>query len=164
MRIVFGDNLGDSQAGGWTGCLCLASYQQNLWGQVHSYLAIKVFDHWEESFLSFRKKLAKSLINNPYYVRELRKTRRSRGQENELPSHEHQSAPVFVWHWTGELWDGTSSKTKYPQYDCKTPGCRNRVHTYCSCDRATWMCRTIRHVQEVACSTWSRHLIQYFRI
>ena len=32
------------------------------------------------------------------------------------------------------------------------PGCRNRVRTYCSCDRGTWMCRTcsIEHVQDVA--------------
>ena len=122
--------------------------------EVNAYLAIKSFDHWDESFLSFRKKLAKSLIDNPFYVRELRETRRSRGRENEVPSHEHRSAPVFARRWTGESWD-TSSKTKYPQYHCKTPGCRNRVRTYCSCDRGTWMCRTcyIEHVQDVARST-----------
>ena len=119
--------------------------------EVNAYLAIKSFDHWDESFLSFRKKLAKSLIDNPFYVCELRETRRSRSRENELPSHEHRSAPVFACCWTGESWD-TSSKTKYPQYHCKTPGCRNRVRTYCSCDRGTWMCRTcsIEHVQDVA--------------
>ena len=72
---------------------------------------------WDESFLSLRKKLAKSLINNPFYVHELRETRRSRGQENELPSHEHWSVLVFARRWTSKLWD-TSSKTKYPQYHC----------------------------------------------
>ena len=47
--------------------------------EVNAYLTMKAFDHWDESFLSFRKKLAKSLINNPYYVREMKETRRLRG-------------------------------------------------------------------------------------
>ena len=119
--------------------------------EVNAYLAMKAFDHWDESFLSFRKKLAKSLIDNPYYVREMRETRRSRSGEQEDLGHEHRTAPVFAKRWTGESWD-TSSKTKYLQHHCKTPGCRNRVRTYCSCDRGRWMCKTcyIRHVQELA--------------
>ena len=118
---------------------------------THTCLAMKAFDHWDESFLSFRKKLAKSLINNPYYVHKMRETRRSRSGEQEDLGYEHHTARVFAKHWTGELWD-TSSKTKYLQHHCKTPGCRNRVRTYCSCDRGRQMCKTcyIRHVQELA--------------
>ena len=62
--------------------------------KVNAYLAAN--DHLDKSFLSFRKKLTKSLINNPYYVHKLREMRRSRSQANEVPSHKHCSALAGV--------------------------------------------------------------------
>ena len=74
MWIVFGDNLGDSRVGANR----VFAFIMGIC-EINAYLVMKAFDHWDESFLSFRKKLAKSLIDNPFYVRELRETRRSRG-------------------------------------------------------------------------------------
>ena len=64
--------------------------------EVNTYLAMKALDHWDESFLSFRKKLAKSLINNPYYVRKMREIRRSRSGEQEDLGREHCTAATGV--------------------------------------------------------------------
>ena len=132
--------------------------------KVNAYLAAN--DHWDKSFLSFRSLPSPSSTTLTMCTSWEKWGGQGVKQMKFQVTNTAVHWLVFTQHWTGKLWD-TSSKTKYPQYHCKTPGCRNRVCTFCSCDRASWMCRTcccIRHVQEVTRSTWSRHLIQNFRI
>ena len=89
------------------------------------------------TLLDFRRKLAKSLIDNEHLFAESpRHGIRKRGR---ITDHELQRAPNHARCFLAGNWICTAS-FQYQKYTCKTSGCKRLVRTYCSCTPGHWMC------------------------
>ena len=87
--------------------------------------------------VSFQKKLAFALIENEYLKKgenaEIKKKRKFQGE------HTLVRAPPHCGKVVGGMWK-KNCKQPYQNYPCKTPKCKNRVRTTCSCSLGIWMC------------------------
>ena len=114
--------------------------------EVNTYLAWVYFKREKVEFISFRKQLAKALINNTY-VGNSTNEGAQRGTKRRVVDHILAKAPHYVRRWTGTAWD-TSAKNKYQQYVCSGHGCKAQVRTFCKCSPGTWICAAC-HVDHV---------------
>ena len=114
--------------------------------EVNAFLAYKYFILKEQdsgtkalSLHQFRRKLAMSLIYNDMIDDKKKGTRlKKRKRSND---HDLLTAPPYAKKFSRGKWD-KSSKFKYQQFTCKTPGCTTRIRTFCKCARAHWMCHS----------------------
>jgi hypothetical protein len=106
--------------------------------EVNTHLAWAYFKGEKREFIAFCKQLAHALVYNQYTERDT-VANVSRGRKRQLVDHELMKAPLYAWRWTGSEWDVTT-KNKYQQDICNTPGCKSQVHTFCKCSPGTWMC------------------------
>ena len=119
--------------------------------EVNAFQAFKYFI-WSKfnipklTLLKFRRKLAMQLIENTIRKGELEQinnvsnNRRNKKRKPCHSTHYLLTAPNHASFFSNDTWVCTS-KTKYPQYKCKTPGCQTRVRSYCSCHVGYWLCR-----------------------
>ena len=116
----------------------------------------KNFDKFSKNTIfklhTFRKTLAFELINNNhllsdntyspndsmYHDNSGRRSKRGR-VSYAIEDHQFETAPLFAHNFFNGKWV-KSSPSKYPKHRCITPGCNNRVRTYCSCSPGTWRC------------------------
>jgi Transposase IS4 len=123
--------------------------------EVNTFLGWKLFANSETTMtmLQFRRCLAKELITNDYDNEEESSDlspRRSK-RKRLLQVHQLEHAPPHAQRFSCGKWIRTS-KQKYQQYTCKTPGCTKKIRTFCSCEPGFWMCMTCHdnHVIEMA--------------
>ena len=107
--------------------------------EVNTWLIFRHFI-WEKDdmdLVSFRKKLAFALIENEYLKKgenaKIKKKRKLQGE------HTLVRAPPHCGKVVGGMWK-KNCKQPYQNYPCKTPKCKNRVRTTCSCSLGIWMC------------------------
>ena len=131
--------------------------------EVNAFLAFRYFI-WDRKLLpklpliQFRRKLAIQLINNEHHQRDLQershtapKERRSK-RHRDLPIHEHLAAPNHASFFSAGTWK-CNSTTKYPQYTCKSAGCKTRIRSYCSCSPGVWLCKQCYYAHVEACAS-----------
>ena len=124
----------------------LGVIEVNVYNAFRYFVWMKNDQESTNDFISFRKKLAKALIENEYLMPspEERATTRSRN------SHKFEKAPKFARKFTPAGWDLTNRKA-YQQYTCRSLGCKNMIRTYCTCNKGVWMCSDchVSHVLEM---------------
>ena len=107
--------------------------------EVNTWLIFRHFI-WKKDdmdLVSFRKKLAFALINNKYLGEgENDGNRKKRKLQVE---HSLVRAPPHCGKFISGMWK-KNCKQPYQNYPCKTPKCKNRVRTMCSCSMGVWMC------------------------
>ena len=124
--------------------------------EINTYLALKYFV-WKKkgenipTIHQFRRKLALSLIYNPWLDAEEEKG--IRRKRKKCCDHVICTAPAHAKKITLGKWD-TSAKEKYQRYTCQSYGCKKRTRTYCSCGVGDWMCSScfVRHSVDLATS------------
>ena len=115
--------------------------------EINTWLAFRhfVWKNNDTELVDFRKKLAFALIRNEYYKEEVeaneRKKRKFQGE------HELVKAPPHCGKYERGKWVN-NCKQEYQNYPCRTPNCKKRIRTCCSCALGVWMCNNchILHV------------------
>lgn len=110
--------------------------------------------------LSYRKLLAKLLIDNPYLESEAStgddsapESERKRRRTRAAFQHQLERPPKFTGRWSKGAW--TKSTVMYLQQECSGvidgSRCRKRTRTFCVCDKSVFYCATcfVRHQMEV---------------
>ena len=100
-------------------------------------------EHEKMSLHKFRKELALNLIyNDELDEKECQiheKEQRKKQNNPTQAAHSLMKAPIGAHDFVRGEWK-FQSKRKYPERTCTGYNCKNRVPTYCSCDRGRWMC------------------------
>lgn len=130
--------------------------------EVNTFLALRFFS-WTKtktssskspSLVQFRRKLALQLINNEFYKEELNERKSSedkyqrKSKRQKILNHQLLTAPPHASFFSHARWT-CQAKTMYPQYTCRTPGCKRRVRTSCQCNEGHWLCNRCfsRHIE-----------------
>jgi hypothetical protein len=93
------------------------------------------------SLITFRRILARSLINNPYLPLPDASPMSTRQRQSDgAPNHTFMTAPPFSGKWRNGQW--TLVQTQYLKYHCTTSGCSREIRTYCSCDPSKYLCQS----------------------
>ncbi|KAL9187551.1 hypothetical protein ACHAXT_001654 [Thalassiosira profunda] len=98
-----------------------------------------------DSVLLFRKKMAMRMLtatidDEGRVVRHVHQARRTRTSVIE-EEHDLIRRPKNTGQWLGNRWKKT--KQEYQKSDCKgREGCKNRIRTYCKCNKAVPMCQS----------------------
>ena len=107
--------------------------------EINSWLAFRHFV-WKETkyeLVDFRKRLAFALIRNEYLQEEIEKE--SREKRKFQGEHKIVTAPCYCGKFERGEWV-KNCKQAYQNYPCRTPKCKKRIRTMCSCDLGVWMC------------------------
>ena len=111
--------------------------------EVNTYLAFKYFV-WNSDekmdFMTFRSKLAWSMINNMYLKDEESPDTRGR-KKKRLNEHKWETAPPHAKFFCQNKWNLTCSQ-RFQQHRCSVSGCNKRTRKYCKCNIGEWLCES----------------------
>ncbi len=132
--------------------ICVFAYLLSV-TEINAYLTVKHFVYHEDpdklpKLLHFRRELAWQMFDNSF----LKDASKNDDFEKAVSSHnvhDYAVAPHHVKYYNGRVWV-LGASYKYQQYQCKTPGCKQRCRHYCVCNPGVWLCSNchIKHCIE----------------
>ena len=123
--------------------------------EVNAWLARKHFlphhhDGRNMTLLNFRTQLAHEMMNNPFLYEpivnernegiEIVGQKRKSSQIAKETNHEFCTAPAHSTKYLGNGKWILNDKQAHQRKHCTTGGCKERVHTCCSCSLGHWLC------------------------
>jgi len=156
----FGRHAVDDNNNNRQGCLSFEEvFQMKDWAmrqfgfiialcQTNAFLAYNYFKNRKvneeelDTKATFTRRLAKELIENEMWERQKKDDKESDTNKTKkwkrVEEHELIKMPQYRGKWNGH--EFVPVVQKYQKYLCTTPNCRNRVRTYCKCDKSLVLC------------------------
>ena len=112
--------------------------------EVNTYLAFKFFVWNKEEkmdFMTFRSKLAWSLIRNTYLQSQQSPQNKESKRKRKVNEHKYTTAPPHAKKYHRGKWE-LSAKQRFQQHRCGVKGCTQRTRKYCKCAIGDWLCES----------------------